>query len=255
MASSGREEPARRDAGPPSRVVIEGVRPEIDAGQFPIKRTAGEEVIVSADIFAEGHDLLSAVVRHRPAAAADWAEVPMVAIGNDRWSGAFRVGTLGRHEYTIEAWVDRFGTWRRDLGKKTEAGQDVASELSEGALLVRGAAGRARGPEAEWLNRRAEALAGGGDQAARVRGALDPELAAAMSHFPDRRGGRTYERTLGVVVERERARYGAWYEMFPRSASPEPGRPGTLRDTEALLDYVASMGFDVLYLPPDSSDR
>src|SRR5262245_54496957 len=105
MAPEGRGESAHRGEGPPSRVVIEGVRPEIDAGLFPIKRTVGEEVVVSADIFAEGHDLLAAVVKHRPAGAANWDEVPMQPGVNDRWSGSFRVGALGRHEYTIEAWV------------------------------------------------------------------------------------------------------------------------------------------------------
>jgi starch synthase (maltosyl-transferring) len=250
MAFEGRGEPAHRGESPPSRVVIEGVQPEIDAGLFPIKRTVGEEVSVSADIFAEGHDLLAAVVKHRAAGAGDWSESPMEPGVNDRWTGVFRVDSLGRHEYTIEAWVDRFGTWVRDLSKKTQAGQDVASELLEGAELVQQAAGRARGPEADWFRQRASVLRGQGDQPARVQGALDPQLAVAMAHYPDREGGRTYERTLGIVVERERARYGAWYEMFPRSASPEPGRHGTLRDVEALLPYVASMGFDVHYLPP-----
>src|SRR5262245_14216428 len=122
MALEGRGDPAHRGEGPPSRVVIEGVRPEIDGGLFPIKRTVGEEVAVSADIFADGHDLLTAVVKHRPAGSADWAEVPMTVVANDRWSGAFRVDSVGRHEYTIEVWVDRFRTWLRDLSKKTEAG-------------------------------------------------------------------------------------------------------------------------------------
>jgi starch synthase (maltosyl-transferring) len=250
MASEGRGESANRGERPPSRVVIEGVRPEIDAGQFAIKRTVGEDVAVSADIFAEGHDLLAAVVKHRPAGSAEWAEIPMEPGANDRWTGVFRVDSLGQHEYTIEAWVDHFRTWLRDLSKKSEAGQDVASELLEGAHFIQQAADRTRGPEADWLRRRADTLRASGEPSPRIRAALDPQLAVAMSHFPDRRDARTYERTLGVVVERERARYGAWYEMFPRSASSEPGRHGTFRDVEAALSYIASMGFDVLYLPP-----
>jgi starch synthase (maltosyl-transferring) len=250
MAFERRGEPAHRGEGPPLRVLIEGVKPEIDAGLFPIKRTIGEDVVVSADIFAEGHDVLSAVVKHRSAGADGWSEHPMEPGPNDRWTGVFRVDALGRYEYAIEAWADRFRTWLRDLSKKVDAGQDVTSELLEGAEFVQQAAGRANGPEADWLRRRAGVLKGEEDQTARIRAALDPQLAAAMAHYPDRRGGRTYERTLGVVVERERARYGAWYEMFPRSASPDAGHPGTLRDVEALLPYVASMGFDVLYLPP-----
>src|SRR6476659_3447380 len=95
------------------RVAIEGVRPEIDCGRFPIKRTVGEEVVVLADIFADGHDVLAAVVKHRPVGAADWSEVPMTPLVNDRWTGRFAVGAQGRHEYTVEGWVDRFATWLR----------------------------------------------------------------------------------------------------------------------------------------------
>ena len=127
-----------------SRVVIEGVQPQVDEGRFPIKRTVGEDVDVRADIFADGHDLLSAVLRFRyvgtPAADADWTEVPMTPLGNDRWTGPLPHDRLGQYEYTIQAWIDRFATWRNDLVKKTEAGQDVASELLEGAELVAQAA-------------------------------------------------------------------------------------------------------------------
>jgi starch synthase (maltosyl-transferring) len=238
--------------GPPSRVVIEGVAPESDCGRFPVKRTVGEELAVAADIFAEGHDQLAAVVKYRAAGAGEWSESPMVPLVNDRWTGRFTVTALGRYEYTIEAWVDRFASWLKEVSKKSEAGQDLASELLEGAEHVAAAAERAGGPDADWLRERAGFLRGEHepDQAPRVRAALDPQLAATMARHPDRSGSHTYRPTLGVVVERERARYGAWYEMFPRSCATEPGRHGTLRDVEARLPYVASMNFDVLYLPP-----
>ena len=251
MASEGREEPANRGEGPPSRVVIEGVRPEIDAGLFPIKRTVGEEVTVSADIFAEGHDLLAAVVKHRPAGSADWAEVPMQSGVNDRWTGVFRVDSLGRHEYTIEAWVDRFGTWLRDLTKKTEAGQDVASELLEGAQFVQQAADRARGPEADWLRRRAEALTAAG-------GPGDSHPGGARSRSSPWRCRIT---PIAGAAGRMSARW-AWSSSAsgpatapgtrcsPARPRPSPGDTGRFSDTEAMLPYVASMGFDVLYLPP-----
>jgi starch synthase (maltosyl-transferring) len=224
--------------------------PEIDCGHFAIKRTVGDEVVVSADIFAEGHDVLRAVVLHRPRGAEHWSEEPMTALVNDRWAGRFVVPALGRYEYTIEGWVDTFASWRREVGKKVEAGQDVASELLEGAEHVRAAAHRASGEDADWLLARSELLGRGGDQADRVLAALDPELVDLMSRHPDRSGAHTYERVLPVMVERERARYGAWYEAFPRSCAPEPGRHGTFRDLEARLPYIAGMGFDVLYLPP-----
>ena len=126
----------------------------------------------------------------------------------------------------------------------------MSSELLEGAEHVREGAGRASGADADRLRAWAATLAGAGDQGPRVASALDPELSAIMARHPDRSRGSSYDRVLGVTVERERARYGAWYEMFPRSCSQTPGRHGTFKDTEARLPYVAGMGFDVLYLPP-----
>ena len=238
----------------PSRVVIEGVEPEVDEGRFPIKRTVGEDVEVRADVFADGHDLLSAVLRFRyvgtPAADADWTEVPMTLLGNDRWSARFHTTALGQYEYTLQAWIDRFATWRKELVKKSEAGQDVASELLEGSELVAQAARRAPAAEGEWLRVQAAALGRKTDQAVRIQTALDTALVELMAHFADRSLGTTYEHVLRVTVEQERARYGAWYEMFPRSCADEPGRHGTFRDCEKRLPYVAEMGFDVLYLPP-----
>jgi starch synthase (maltosyl-transferring) len=236
----------------PSRVIIEDVEPEINHGRFAIKRTVGEEVVVSADVFAEGHDVLRVVVSHRPVGSQSWSEAQMLATVNDRWSGRFSVGAIGRHEYTVTAWVDAFGSWRRDLGKKFEAGQDVASELLEGAEHVRAAAHRAAGSagDAAWLLERAALVGGSARQAERVAASLDRELEERMDRHPDRAGAHGYERVLTVMVERERARYGAWYEAFPRSCAPEPGRHGTFRDLEARLPYIAGMGFDVLYLPP-----
>jgi starch synthase (maltosyl-transferring) len=246
--------PGEREPGPsaraPSRVIVEGVRPEIDHGRFPIKRVVGEPVVVEADLFAEGHDVLRAVLKHRPLGASQWAEVPMSGLVNDRWTGSFSVDTLGRHQYTVEGWVDRYASWFNELGKKAEAGQDVGSELLEGAELVRAGADRASGTDAQWLQARAQVLGRQGDQAERVRAALDPELSAIMARHPDRSRGTVYDRVLDVVVERDRSRTGAWYELFPRSTSPEPGRHGTFRTTEARLPYVAAMGFDVVYLPP-----
>jgi starch synthase (maltosyl-transferring) len=233
-----------------SRVIIENVRPAIDDGRFPIKRTVGEEVVVTADIFAEGHDILAAVILHRAAGAPRWHEVALAPLGNDAWTGRFLASPQGWHEYTVLAWVDAFASWHRELTKKSQAGQDVASELLEGAELVRAAVGRASGADADRLRNRAELIGRAGDQTPRIYAALDPELTHLMLRYPDRTGGLTYDRTLRIMVERERARFGSWYEMFPRSCATDPGRAGTLQDTEARLPYVAGMGFNVLYLPP-----
>ncbi|WP_152050406.1 alpha-1,4-glucan--maltose-1-phosphate maltosyltransferase [Tautonia marina] len=233
----------------PSRLIIEGVTPQIDAGRFPIKRTVGESVVVGADVFAEGHDILRVVLRFR-FEGEPWSERPMTALGNDRWEAHFNVDRLGRYEYSIEAWVDRFSTWRDEISKKSAAGQDIGSELLEGAELIRLASERAEGHAIQWLSERAEAIRSPGDQVPRTSLALDPQLAELMERYDDRSGGASFEKTLGVVVDPPIARFGAWYEMFPRSASQEPGHHGTFRDVEARLPYVASMGFDVLYLPP-----
>ncbi|GAC1474980.1 MAG: alpha-1,4-glucan--maltose-1-phosphate maltosyltransferase [Isosphaeraceae bacterium] len=250
MSSAGSSTRASKGEPAPSRVIIEGVQPEIDAGRFAIKRTIGEEVVVTADLFAEGHDVLRALVLHRRAGDELWSEDLMSPLVNDRWSGRFVVTALGRYEYTLTAWVDSFASWLKELGKKVEAGQEVGSELLEGGSLVRAASRRSSGEDSAWLLRRAELLGRHGEEAARIDAALDPELSLRMDRNPDRSGAWTYERVLGVMVERERARFGAWYELFPRSCSRVPGHHGTFKDVEARLPYVAGMGFDVLYLPP-----
>jgi starch synthase (maltosyl-transferring) len=240
--------PAAHIAVRPPRVTIERVRPEIDGGRFPIKRTVGERVTVEADAFADGHDVLGAALRYRHEQDAAWTALPMVALGNDRWQGSFVPEALGRYAYTVEAWIDDFGTWARDLSRRIAAGHDVATDLAIGAGLIEAALGRAAPEDAARLEAAAAALRRGGPDAAAL--ALDADLAAAMARCADRRDLVTYERELWVLVDRERARFSAWYELFPRSCAPEPGRHGTLADCAARLDYVAEMGFDVVYLPP-----
>jgi starch synthase (maltosyl-transferring) len=234
----------------PSRVIIEGVEPEVDGGRFPIKRTVGEEVVVSADIYADGHDVLSAVLRYRRSEESQWKETPMEPHVNDRWTGRFSVTALGVYEYTLQAWVDRFASWRRDLSKKAEAQQDVASELLEGAELVAKTAEAARPEDGEWLRWWADSLRKGNDVATRINFAVDPALTTLMARYAERSDGVNYPLVLRVWVDRERARYGAWYELFPRSCAGDPGRHGTFREVEKRLPYVRDMGFDVLYLPP-----
>ncbi len=235
------------------RVVIEGVRPEIDCGRFPIKRVVGEEVVVEADVFADGHDALCCLLLHRREDEAAWRETPMEALGNDRWRGRFTVEALGRCRYTLLAWVDPWKTWCRDLDKRLAAGQDVALELQVGAALV--AAAAARAARAAGAAEDAAALrAAAGDLAADTAAAAGPPalteaLDGLMARHADRSRATAYRHELAVVVDRERARFSAWYEMFPRSCGPE-GAHGTFRDCEARLPYVAAMGFDVLYLPP-----
>jgi starch synthase (maltosyl-transferring) len=244
--------PARLADALRRRVVVESIHPEIDGGRFPIKRTVGEKVQVAADIHADGHDSLAAVLLTRHEGQKDWTEIPMTPAGNDRYFAAFAVETLGRYQYTVEAWIDRFATWRQELSKKFGAGQEVSSELLEGSAIVQSALGRIRdkrGDErlAQWAAMLADtALAA----ERRVAVALDADLHRAMSGRPDRSDATRYERELEVIADPVRARFGAWYEMFPRSAGDDPARSATFDEAAARLSYVAGMGFDVLYLPP-----
>jgi starch synthase (maltosyl-transferring) len=232
------------------RVIIEGVAPEIDGGLFPVKRTVGDRLRVEADIVADGHEVLAAELLYRRAVEPEWHAVPMQSLVNDRWRGEFTVTELGRYHYTIQAWIDRFRTWQRDLEKKADAGQDVAVELLIGAELVAEAQQRASRRDAEGLGEWAEALRRAGKPAARLETALDPELTLVMGRYPDRRFITVYDKALPLVVDPVKARYSTWYELFPRSCSPEPGRHGTFQDCELRLPYIAHLGFDVLYFPP-----
>jgi starch synthase (maltosyl-transferring) len=196
----------------PPRIQIEDVWPQIDCGRYPVKRSVGDEVEVWATIFRDGHESLGAAVLHRGPGPATWHETPLRAAGNDRWTGSFRVDAPGRWEFTVQAWVDRFESFRDELRRKVEAGQtDLDSELHEGALLF--------GVEV-----------------------LDVETALS-SAGADRSETTRLVNDLGVDADRERARFGAWYELFPRSW-------GGFAGVERALPELAKLGFDVVYLPP-----
>jgi starch synthase (maltosyl-transferring) len=253
------------------RAIVERIRPAIDNGRWPIKRTVGETVQVWADVFADGHDVIVAVVRDRHTTAAsgngEWRETPMTlaAPGTDEWTAVFTVGLEpGWHDYDVVAWVDHFLSWRRELGVRAAAGQDLSVELLEGALLVREAAARAAGAaesaqgdhrsgtagaDRDWLLERADALGDATPVPGRLHLALDEELRRRMDVYSDRSRATT-SATMRVRVDCERARFGAWYEMFPRSAGADPGRSGTFAEAAAELPRIADLGFDVVYLPP-----
>jgi len=250
---------ARRQPGPEDylsvedglrRVVITHVRPEVDGGRFAVKRIAGETVQVEADVFLDGHDELACELQYQVEGAPAWDSVRMVALGNDRYAAAFPVPNVGRYRYRIQGWPDAFETWRRDLRKRVDAGQDVDVELRAGAEIVRQAAARAEGQDRQRLLDRAAGLEKEWDISLRTSIALDETLAALMASYPDKTHATTYDKGQVVLADRQRAGFGSWYEMFPRSASPDPSRPGTLADVIDRLPYVAEMGFDVLYLPP-----
>ena len=233
------------------RVVIEELNPRVNGGRYPIKRVIGEKVIVKADIFTDGHDAISAMLLHRREDGPEWAETPMRPLGNDRWRGSFTVGEVGRYRYTVRAWVDQFKSWRRDLAKKVQAGQEVSVDLEIGARLITEASRRASAPEQEKMSLWAATLRSTqATEKAKVQLVLSEEASQLMDRYSDRRFVSTYRQVLVVAVDSEIARFSSWYEMIPRSCAPEPGGHGTFKDCEARLPYVADMGFDVLYFPP-----
>ncbi|MFP4511449.1 MAG: alpha-1,4-glucan--maltose-1-phosphate maltosyltransferase [Acidimicrobiales bacterium] len=229
----------------PTRVVVEGVTPQVDAGRFAAKCTVGEPFVVEADVFTDGHDLVAAALWVRGPGSEATTEIPMEPMVNDRFTAQVVPDRLGRWAYTVVGWVDRFETWKHGTGRKVEAGQDVEVELQLGAALVSAAAERASGPDEAVLADAATAF-----DAGRSEPLGDTEVSAAMRRWAEREPVVRHARTLEVVVERERARHGAWYELFPRSTSADPERSGTLRDAAKRVPYVADMGFEVLYLPP-----
>ncbi|MGA8027317.1 MAG: alpha-1,4-glucan--maltose-1-phosphate maltosyltransferase [Bryobacteraceae bacterium] len=232
------------------RVIIEGLSPEIDGGRFPAKRTAGDVVRVEADIFTDGHDSISALLLYRLESTDVWIEKPMQALVNDRWFGEFPVSELGRYRYTVQAWVDHWETWRRDLLKRIQANTDADVDYLIGAKLIDGAAERAKEPDVIWLRQQSDFLRGDKDILEHRERATDAVLNEVMVRHPDRGCATQLSRELVIVVDPVRARFSSWYELFPRSTAPEPGRHGTLADCEARLPSIAAMGFDVVYLPP-----
>ena len=220
-----------------SRVVIEAIEPAVDAGRFAAKRVVGERVTVEADIFADGHGELAAVLQWRAGDEDAWHESPMTLRANDRWSGHFLPERIGPWQFRIVAWPDRFETWRDEVTKKQAAGLDVTLELEEGFLLVKAIVAAARvklDPLLATLDR------------ARL---MDDAMAAAVARADTRPGG-TISGEMPVDVDRRAAEFAAWYELFPRNQSGDPARHGTFRDVIGRLPAIRDMGFDVLYFPP-----
>ena len=232
------------------RVVIEGVRPEIDGGRFPIKRVVGQSVVVEADVFTDGHDEIAGVIRYRHEREQNWTDVPLIFVENDRWRASFEVREQGLYYYTVIAWIDHFLSWQRDMRKRVAADQDVTIDLLIGRDLINAAALRADGADAERLNAIAAAMERGEGHGWTLKTVLEQELADLMARHTDHPWPTIYDKELTVIVDRVKAGFSAWYEAFPRSCAAEPGRHGTFQDCEALLPYIAGMGFDVLYLPP-----
>jgi len=234
----------------PFRVVIENVQPQIDEGRFPAKRVIGDEVTVTADIHADGHDVLAAVLRYRSGTKGPWREQFMMEQPNDAWTGQFIIDRLEPYEFTVRAWVDYFATWRRDLLKKVEASLDVHLDLQEGTSLIRTTTEHSTPPDAAELRRWADLLQSNDAVKMRTEAAAADTLRDLMRRCDSRLNATYYDKTLSITVDPVETRFSTWYELFPRSTGQDPKRSATLAQAETRLTDIAAMGFSIVYLPP-----
>ncbi|HEY2572562.1 MAG TPA: maltotransferase domain-containing protein, partial [Verrucomicrobiaceae bacterium] len=267
-----------------NRVIIEDIKPQVDGARHPACRIIGDDVEVTAVVFADGHDHVGAQLLYQRPGDRKWRSTPLTALGNDIWTGSFKVDKLGPWRFTILGWVDHFETWESELRKRLAAqgdpakavdaadadattvpstsggwtvmtaasgDQNIPLALQTGAILIKKAAERASGADRKKLEEAARLL---NENAQRNDPYYDYPLAddivELMKRYPDQAFATRYEPEISIWVDRERARFSAWYELFPRSTSPEPGKHGTFADVERHLPEIAAMGFDILYLPP-----
>lgn len=236
------------------RAVIDAVLPCVDGGRFAVKRVAGDNMCVTAQCFTDGHDVLRVMLCWREEDQTEMREVPMKPMGNDVWTAKFALTAVGRYRYTVIAWVDPFESWRHEMTRRIDD-DDIRSASQVGAIEITCAAGRASGADRKELTRWAKALQSQAeDLQADTKGlkalALDGTLAALAGRYPDRSLAARYPLELPLIADRDRARFSAWYELFPRSTASAPGSHGSFKDVEARLPAIAAMGFDVLYFPP-----
>ena len=232
-----------------TRVVIEHVVPVINEGQFAIKAIPGESIHVEADVFCDGHDHVTAKLMYKHVDDADWVELGMTLIINDRYEADFTVEKEGEHVYTIEGWVDHIDTWQHDTELKIRAGQRVPLELLMGANFLEGMLDKATPQDKPLIEEAIDIMRNEHRNEDARQLAMSFRLTEWLQRYPERKFATRY-RELPLYVDRKRAGFSAWYSMFPRSAAPEPGRHGTFQDQIKLLPRVADLGFDVLYLPP-----
>ena len=227
------------------RIVIENLKPNVNCGAYPVKRVKGEKVIVSANIITDGHDTIAAEVLFRHTSEKSWKSAPMIYIDNDRWEGVFSVEDIGSYNYTLRGWVDHFTTWQKDLRKRLDANQNVSVELLIGADLIDKNAKNADKDDQKKLRAYSEKFRKGD-----INAAFDKQLNLLMNIYSDRSLATIFPDEYEVWVERPRALFSSWYELFPRSVCGTASRHGTFKDVENLLPEIFEMGFDVLYFPP-----
>lgn len=227
------------------RIVIENLKPNVNCGTYPIKRITGDKVKVSANIISDGHDTVAAEVLYRHSSETSWKTSPMKFVDNDHWEGFFPVEEIGSYFYTVRGWVDHFITWQKDLKKRIEAKQNVSVELLIGADLINKNTKNANGDDQKKLMDYSEKIRNDD-----IESAFDNRLSKLMHAYTNRDLATLFPDEYEVWVERPRALFSSWYELFPRSAGSVPGKHGTFKDVEKLVPEISEMGFDVIYLPP-----
>lgn len=235
------------------RVVITNISPLIDAGRYPAKRTIGESITLSADIFTDGHEEIAAIVLYKHESDRIWQEIAMKPINNDHndhWEVTVQLTKTGFYRFQLLAWIDHFSTWKKGLVKKSNAGQDVTVELEIGIGILKDTLEIAKPVIKNQLSSRIVALQNEGEINAAINLANNDELGAMMMRTPNPKLISKHPSIISVEVERKKAGFSAWYELFPRSTAPEPGKHGTFNDVINLLPQISKMGFDTLYFPP-----
>ncbi|WP_031527356.1 alpha-1,4-glucan--maltose-1-phosphate maltosyltransferase [Dyadobacter crusticola] len=232
------------------RVVITNVSPQVEAGKYPARRAIGESIDFSADVFGDGHDVVAAAVIYKHETEENWNEVLMQFTGNDHWEATWSPDKEGIYQYRFTGWIDHFTTWKKGLVKKYDARQDIAVEIQIGVELLEEASLLTESQYAASFKQWIDFFNNSTDQQAAVDLAISDELAAAMSRIRYTDRITVFDKTFQLEIERKKAAFSSWYELFPRSTSPDPERHGTFKDVTRLLPKVAKMGFDTLYFPP-----
>lgn len=233
-----------------SRVVISKVSPEIDGGAYPIKRTVGEYVSVKADIYADGHDHIVANLKYRPKSEEKWTTIRMKDCGNDSWQAAFKIEKEETYFYTVEGWADYFLTWHADIQKKHDAGQDIILDLKVGENFVADAMRYAEGDDKKELSFYFDELQYEKDTNKLMILIRSQSFFKMIEKYPGRKACAQYSRELSVQVDRKKARFSTWYEIFPRSCTDDVKKHGSFKSCLKYIPRIAKMGFDVLYFPP-----
>jgi starch synthase (maltosyl-transferring) len=233
-----------------NRVIIEGVTPELDGGKYAIKRIIGQPVNLQMCLVADGHDVLAGEILYKHEKEKNWKSVAIEPIGNDIWTGGFRVEKQGIYQYKIAAWIDQPLTWQHNIERKIKDFQHVNVELLDGLQYLKPLLTKVNKTEAKYIEHLIKIFEDTARYNEAVHEAQSTRLEDIFKRYPAKTFATHYDKNLRVYVDRQKALFSTWYEFFPRSASQEIGKHGTFKDCERLIPRTAELGFDTLYFPP-----